>query len=119
MPVNATPTLHDTRSPLSCCPRCFKAELMGRARHRPVFRNDKVAVDDASSSYRLFHGEHHVATLTREGRSRAVRYAVVVDWDSDPLAAGSLQDARLLAEQAYTAVWREGRYPARGPVRSL
>ncbi len=119
MSDNAAPVLHNTRSPLTCCPRCHKAELLGRARHRPVFRYDKVETTDASSCYRVFHGEHHVATLSRERRSGVKVYEVVVEWDSDALAAGSLQDARLLAEQAYTAVWREGLFPSRGPVHTL
>lgn len=119
MAESVTPVLHDTRWPLSCCPRCHKAELAGRARHRPVFRYDKVEAAEAVPCYRVFHGEHHVATLTRAPRSRAVCYEIVVEWESDPLTAGSLQEARQLAQQAYTAVWREGHYPARGPVNSL
>jgi hypothetical protein len=114
--------IHDTRSPLTCCPRCHKAELAGRARHRPVFRYHKVEADpEATSRYQVFHGEHLIATLTRDRRERAVIYDVAVAWDgADPgLAAGNLRDARVLAEEAYTAVWREGRYPARGPVQIL
>lgn len=114
----ATPVIHDTKSPLSCCPRCHKAELAGRARHRPVFRYAKVDTADAPPSYRMFHGEHQVATLTRDRSSRAASYQVVVDWQSDSLSAGSLQDARLLAERAYTDVWREGLYSVRGPVHT-
>ncbi len=113
------PVFHNTRSPLGCCPRCHKAELAGRARHRPVFRYDKVEVDEESSCYRLFHGAEQVATLTREHRSRALFYEVIVAWDSGPLAAGNLREARRLAEEAYTAVWLEGRYAVRGPVKTL
>lgn len=119
MSGSPSPVIHDTKSPLSCCPRCHKAELAGRARHRPVFRYAKVEAADAASSYRVFHGEEHVATLTRERKARAASYQVVVQWDSDTLAAESLQNARLLAERAYTTVWREGLYSARGPVHSL
>lgn len=114
--------LHNTRQPLACCERCHKAELAGRGRHRPVFRYDKVdPTPDTSPSYRVFHGEHLVATLTRGRKSRAVSYQVTVEWDpgAEDLVAGTLQDARALAEEAYIAVWREGRYDARGPVRML
>jgi hypothetical protein len=114
--------IHDTRQPLSCCPRCHKAELAGRARHRPVFRYDKVEpTPEISWCYRVFHGERLVATLTRERKSGASSYQVAVEWDAaaEGRAAGTLQDARVLAEQEYTAVWRDGKYPARGPVHTL
>ncbi|MGH9040988.1 MAG: hypothetical protein ACRDZ3_12225 [Acidimicrobiia bacterium] len=120
-----TPTqmIHDTRHPLTCCPRCHKAELLGRARHGPVFRYEKVdAVPGDTAVYRVFHGENLVATLTKERRARAVSYEVAVEWENaggKELAASSLQDARVLAEQAYTAVWREGKYSPRGPVHVL
>ncbi|MGH8990268.1 MAG: hypothetical protein ACRDZ7_01920 [Acidimicrobiia bacterium] len=121
--ANQPMKLHDTRHPLTCCPRCHKAELLGRARHRPVFRYEKVeGSPEGTSVYRVFHGENVVATLTKERRSRAVFYEVAVEWEdagAAGLAAGSLQDARLLAEQAYTVVWREGRYSPRGPVHVL
>ena len=113
------PVIHNTRSPLGCCPRCHKAELAGRAQRRPVFRYDKVEADDKSPWYRVFHGDEQVATLTRENKARALIYEVIVAWDSDPLAAGNLREARQLAEEAYTAVWREGRYQVRGPVHTL
>ena len=117
----ATPAavLHNTRSPLACCARCHKAELAGRALRRPVFRYDRVEVDDESPWYQLFHGDEQVAKLTREHRSRALFYEVTVAWDSGPLTAGNLREARRLAEEAYTAVWREGQYLVRGPVHSL
>jgi hypothetical protein len=118
--VSQSGMIHDTRQPLSCCPRCHKAELAGRARHRPVFRYDKVApTGETTLCYQVFHGEHLIATLTRERKSGAASYQVVVEWDAATLAAGTLQDARVLAEQAYTAVWREGQTPARGPVHIL
>ena len=31
MTASLTPKRHDTTSPLTCCPRCHKAELLGRA----------------------------------------------------------------------------------------
>ena len=120
--VSQSGMIHNTRQPLSCCPRCHKAELAGRARHRPVFRYEKVdPAPETPPSYRIFHGENLVATLTRGRKSRAVSYQVAVESDAgaEDLVAGTLQDARALAEQAYTSVWREGRYPTRGPVRIL
>lgn len=117
----AAPKLHDTKSPLSCCARCHKAELLGRALRRPVFRYDKVEVEGAASCYRVFHGGNQVATLSRQPARGPARYEVQVEWDSDDaeIRADSLQDARARAEEAYTAVWREGRYVVRGPVQSL
>jgi hypothetical protein len=86
---------------------------------RPVFRYDKVEATGAPR-YRVFHGEHHVATLCREPNRGPARYEVVVEWDGgEELKADSLQDARARAEEAYTAVWREGRYVPRGPVHAL
>jgi hypothetical protein len=119
--VSLTDGRHDTRSPLSCCPRCHKAELAGRARHRPVFRYEKVESAGTPSSYRVFHGEEHVATLGRAGGPGPAVYEVVVEWDGggEDLKTPTLRDARLRAEEAYTAVWLEGRYLVRGPVRSL
>jgi hypothetical protein len=35
------------------------------------------------------------------------------------LQAGTLRDARTLAEETYTASWREGLQTARGPVREI
>ncbi len=111
---------HNTASPLACCPRCHKAELAGRARKRPVFRYDKAS--DAEGSYQVFHGDHHVATVNRLRAAGPTAYKVLVQWDDpgdEELGAGSLRDARVVAEEAYIAVWREGRYTARGPVRDL
>lgn len=115
-----TPVIHDTRNPLTCCPRCHKAELAGRAARRPVFRYDKVEGAEVSSCYRLFHGEQPVATLSRTRKSGPEAYAVAVEWGGhgEELHAGTLRDARHLAEQAYTAVWRDGWYTTRGPVHS-
>lgn len=121
--MNDTPALriHDTKNPLDCCPRCEKAELAGRTMRRPVFRYDKVATPDRPSTYDVFHGDQHVARLSRRRPSGPDAYEVQVGWDGDAqdLAAASLRDARALAEEVYTATWREGRLPARGPVAEL
>jgi hypothetical protein len=121
MTQTAAPKFHDTKSPLSCCARCHKAELLGRAQRRPVFRYDKVETEGSPPRYRVFHGGSHVATLKREPARGPARYEVSVEWESEDeeLRADSLQDARARAEEAYTAVWREGKYEARGPVQSL
>jgi hypothetical protein len=113
--------IHDTRNPLTCCPRCYGAELAGRRLRQPVFRYDKA--DDAAGalSYRLFHGEQPVATLSRTGRAGPEAYAIEVDWDESgdgTLRARTLREARALAEEAYIAVWRDGRYTGRGPVHA-
>jgi hypothetical protein len=86
---------------------------------RPVFRWDKVEQADAPGWYQAFHGDQPVATLSKRP-SGPVAYDIVADWDSDgqELCAPTLRDARLMAEEAYTAVWREGRYEARGPVHA-
>ncbi len=121
MTQSAAPIFHDTKSPLSCCARCHKAELLGRALRRPVFRYDKVEVESGPARYRVFHGGAHVATLAREPARGPARYEVLPEWDSEgaEIRATSLQDARAQAEEAYTAVWREGKYVARGPVQAL
>jgi len=118
---SAVRTKHDTRHPLACCPRCHKAELAGRALRRPVFRYDKVTDADSPVAYRLFHGEQAVATLSRTRPSGPEPYEVAVDWEGSEaeLRARTLKDARQLAEDAYTAVWRDGLYSTRGPVHSL
>jgi hypothetical protein len=69
----------------------------------------------------MFHGDQHVGTLTRRGSSGSSTYDVRVMSDTGDveLMAGSLRDARALAEETYTAQWREGAYTARGPVREL
>jgi hypothetical protein len=120
MTKSAAP-MHDTKNPLSCCPRCYKAELLGRAMKYPLFRYEKVESADQPSMYLVFHGEHHVATLHRGRTPGPTSYGVRVEWDADAeeLRAGSLRDARALAEGAYTETWRAGRYPMRGPVRDL
>jgi hypothetical protein len=125
MTLSSTPTSppkrHDTKGPLTCCPRCHKAELLGRAMRRPVFRYDKVDAAERPSFYDMFHGDQHVGTLTRRGSSGSSTYDVRVMSDTGDveLMAGSLRDARALAEETYTASWREGAYTARGPVREL
>ena len=112
-------TRHDTRHPLTCCPRCYAAELAGRATRQPLFRYDKAEPGEAPLCYRLFHGEQPVATLSRTGRSGPETYAVAVEWDEEgpKLVAPTLRDARGLAEAAYTDVWRAGRFTDRGPVK--
>jgi hypothetical protein len=118
---NMSRPTHDTKSPLGCCPRCYKAELAGRARRRPVFRYDKVEAAERPSTYDVFHGDQHVATLSRRGAAGPAAYEVRVDSDAgeQELRAASLRDARALAEETYTTTWREGRHVARGPVRDL
>lgn len=120
MTASVSPKLHDTTTPLTCCPRCHKAELLGRARRRPIFRYDKI---DASErpAYDMFHGDQHVATLSRRGASGASAYEVrlMSHDDDEALSAASLRDARALAEETYTQSWREGAQTARGPVREI
>ncbi len=113
--------IHNTRVPLTCCPRCYSAELAGRALRQPIFRYDKADDPEGSLSYRLFHGEQSVAMLSRTGRAGPEAYAIDVDWDTngDVFRARTLREARTLAEEAYIAVWREGRYTGRGPVHPL
>jgi len=119
MSESGAPIRHDTRNPIGCCPRCYKAELLGRAARRPVFRWDKAEDPDSAAWYRAFHGEQPVATVSKRP-SGPVAYDLAVDWNTDgeQLSARSLRDARSLAEEAYTAVWREGRYATRGPVHT-
>jgi hypothetical protein len=119
MVESATPMRHDTRNPIGCCPRCYKAELLGRAARRPVIRWDKVEEADSPGWYRAFHGDQPVATLSKR-TSGPVAYDISVDWESDggDLSARTLRDARELAEQAYIEVWRDGRYTTRGPVHA-
>jgi hypothetical protein len=112
---------HDTRNPLTCCPRCYTAELAGRAARLPAFRFDKIGDADGTVCYRLSHGEQSVAMLSRTGKAGPEAYEIAVEWDADgpSLRARTLRDARQLAEEAYTAVWRDGRYHQRGPVQPL
>lgn len=116
----STPLRHDTRNPLTCCPRCYNAELLGRAARQPVFRFDKVDDADGTVCYRLSHGEQPVAMLSRTGKAGPEAYEVSVEWDGDGPArrARTLRDARQLAEEAYIAVWRDGKYLQRGPVQA-
>jgi hypothetical protein len=121
MTASIAPKRHDTRSPLTCCPRCHKAELLGRLRNRPVFRYDKVDGADQPPTYDVYHGDQRVATLRRRVASGSPAYDVCVmshAGDQD-LLAGTLRDARALAEETYTASWREGAYTDRGPVREI
>lgn len=113
--------IHDTRNPLSCCPRCYGAELAGRRLRQPVFRYDKADDANGALSYRLFHGEQPVATLSRTGRAGPEAYSIDVDWAESgegQLRARTLREARTLAEEAYITVWRDGRYTGRGPVHA-
>ena len=121
MTLTPTPKRHDTTSPLTCCPRCHKAELLGRARRRPVFRYDKGDAVERPSTYEMYHGNQHVATLRRAGAGGSSTYEIRVtshEGDQD-LLARTLRDARTLAEETYTASWREGGHTARGPVREI
>ena len=119
MVESSVPIKHDTRNPIGCCARCYKAELLGRAVRRPVFRWNKVEDPDSPAWYRAFHGDQPVATVSKRP-SGPVAYDLTVEWNTngEELSARSLRDARSLAEEAYTAVWREGLYEARGPVHS-
>ena len=121
MTASPAPKLHDTTSPLTCCPRCHKAELLGRARRRPVFRYDKGDTLEGPSTYQMFHGTEHVATLRRQGvgGSSAYEIRVMSHAGDQDLSAKTLRDARALAEETYTASWREGGHTARGPVRDI
>jgi hypothetical protein len=121
MTPSAAPKRHDTTSPLTCCPRCHKAELLGRARRRPVFRFDKGDTIERPSTYEMYHGNQHVATLTRVGAGGSSAYGIRVmsHTGDEDLSARTLRDARTLAEETYTASWREGGHTARGPVREI
>ena len=122
MTSSPAPKLHDTTSPLTCCPRCHKAELLGRARRRPVFRYDKGdPVEGPSTMYEMYHGTEHVGTLRRQAASGTSTYEIRVmsNAGDQDLLAKSLRDARTLAEETYTASWREGAQTARGPVREI
>lgn len=111
---------HNTKSPLVCCPRCHKTELLGRTMRRPTFRYDRVQTENPPASHRIFHGELHVATLSRSRKAGPTSYEVQIwDTDGEPLRAGSLQDARALAEATYTTAWRDGLHATRGPVMEL
>ena len=121
MTASLTPKRHDTTSPLTCCPRCHKAELLGRARRRPVFRYDRGDAVERPSTYDMYHGNEHVATLSRQVAGGSMAYAIRVmshAGDQD-LSARTLRDARTLAEETYTASWRDGQHTARGPVRDI
>src|SRR2546429_8266017 len=121
MTASLTPKRHDTSSPLTCCPRCYKAELLGRARRRPVFRYDKGDAVERPLTYEMYHGTEHVATLRRQGAGGSMTYEIrVMSQDGgEELMARTLRDARALAEETYTASWREGRPTARGPVQDI
>jgi hypothetical protein len=113
--------VHDTRNPLSCCPRCHKAELGWRAAHRPVFRYARADAAEAPLYYRVFHGDLAVGTVSLTKRSRTEPYEVAIGVEGDgdgqsPLGAETLRSARELAGVAYTTLWRDGRYTVRGPV---
>jgi hypothetical protein len=86
-----------------------------------VFRYNKVEPADRPSTYDVFHGDQHVARLSRRSSSSPAVYEVLVPSTSgdEELEAGSLRDARALAEETYTVKWREGTHVARGPVKEL
>ena len=115
------PKRHDTTNPLTCCPRCYKAELLGRARRRPVFRYDKGEAVEGPSTYEMYHGREHVATLRRQGAGGSLGYEIRVMSEAGhhELMARTLRDARTLAEETYTASWRDGQHTERGPVHEL
>ena len=121
MTASLAPKRHDTTNPLTCCPRCHKAEILGRLRRRPVFRYDKVDATEGSSMYDLYHGDQHVATVRRRGASGPSTYEIsmISHAGEQDLLAGNLRDARALAEETYTTSWREGGHIARGPVREI
>src|SRR5437016_1486727 len=121
MTSSAAPKRHDTANPLTCCPRCYKAELLGRARRRPVFRFDKGDTVEQPSTYEMYHGNEHVATLRRQGAGASLAYEIRVasQAGAQDLLARTLRDARMLAEETYTASWREGLHGERGPVQEI
>jgi hypothetical protein len=121
MTASLAPKRHDTTSPLTCCPRCHKAEILGRLQRRPVFRHDRIDAAEGSSTYTIHHGQQQVATLRKRGASKATyEVSVMVDGADQPLFAPTLRDARMLAEETYTASWREGgSHTDRGPVREI
>jgi len=121
MTSSLAPKLHNTTTPLTCCPRCHKAELLGRLQRRPVFRYDRVDVVDGPSTYTVHHGEQQVATLRRKGASGSTyEVCLVLDGADQQFDATTLRGARALAEETYTASWREGgSHTARGPVREI
>ena len=113
------PQRHDTSSPLTCCPRCHKAELLGRARRQPIFRFDKSVAVEGPSTYDMFHGDQHVATVSRMGSSSTYAIRVMSGAGDQDLSAGTLRAARALAEDTYTESWRQGSQILRGPVREI
>src|SRR5437899_1323138 len=82
MTPSPAPKRHDTTSPLTCCPRCHKAELLGRARRRPVFRYDRGDTVERLSTYEMYHGTQHVATLRRQGAGGPPTYEIRVMSDA-------------------------------------
>jgi hypothetical protein len=120
MTASLAPKRHDTTSPLTCCPRCHKAELLGRLQRRPIFRFDRVDAVDEPSTYAMYHGDQQVATLRRRGASGSTYDVCVMSHAGDQeLLATTLRGARALAEETYITSWREGAYTARGPVRAI
>ena len=68
----------------------------------------------------MFHGNELVATLKRQGSGApAYEIRVISHAGDQDLSARTLRDARALAEETYTASWREGGHTARGPVREI
>jgi hypothetical protein len=89
-------------------------------RRSPVFRYDRVDAVDGPATYDMYHGDQQVATLRRRPASGSFYDVCVMLHSGDQdLVAGTLRDARALAEETYTASWREGAYTARGPVREI
>ncbi|HYH51881.1 MAG TPA: hypothetical protein VEG38_20235 [Acidimicrobiia bacterium] len=121
MTASLAPRRHDTATPLTCCSRCHKAEILGRRQRRPIFRHDRIDVDGGPSTYTVHHGDQQIATLRRKGASGSTyEVSVISDGTDQQLLATTLRGARALAEETYTASWREGgAHTDRGPVREI
>lgn len=117
----APPKRHDTKNPLTCCDRCHRAELLGRAMCRPALRFDRLNGTDTPPTYAMYHGDESVATLRRVGGAARPAYELQMRTEgaTAELHATSLRDARAVAEEAYTAQWLKGTPALRGPVRQL
>jgi hypothetical protein len=86
-----------------------------------VFRVQKLEATERPWTYDVFHGDQLVARLGRRAASGPEAYGVqqVSSQGEHELRAASLRDARALAEETYTAEWRDGSHTVRGPVRDL
>jgi hypothetical protein len=86
---------------------------------RPIFRYDKADAVERPSTYDVFHGDQHIATLSRKGSGSTYLIRVMSHDGDQDLSAGTLRDARALAEETYTESWREGAHTMRGPVKEI